>query len=68
MKRHNNIPAAQILPPKIADHETILNITEPAENHKFLNDIQRDPAFKKVDFKKMRHCFSKKSLILEESV
>ena len=22
--------------------------------------IQRDPAFKKVDFKKVRHCFSKK--------
>ena len=29
-----------------------------------LNLIQRDPAFKKVDVKKVRHCFSKKSLIL----
>ena len=26
--------------------------------------IQRDPAFKKVDFKKVRHYFSEKSLIL----
>ena len=26
--------------------------------------IQRDPAFKKVGFKKVKHCFSKKSLIL----
>ena len=25
--------------------------------------IQRHPAFKKVDFKKVRHCFSEKSLI-----
>ena len=27
-------------------------------------NLQRDPAFKKVDFKKVRHCLSEKSLIL----
>ena len=27
-------------------------------------ELQRDPAFKKVDFKKVRHCFSEKILIL----
>ena len=30
--------------------------------------LQWDPAFKKVNFKTVRHCFSKKSLILQESV
>ena len=39
MKRHNHIPAAQILPPNIASREPILNIIEPTENDRFLSDI-----------------------------
>ena len=29
-------------------------------SHLSYSKLQRDPAFKKVDFKKVRHCFSKK--------
>ena len=39
LKRHNDIPVAQILPPKIAHREPILNIIEPTENDRFLRDI-----------------------------
>ena len=40
MKRHNDIPAAQILPPKIARREPVLIIIEPTENNKFLSNIE----------------------------
>ena len=39
-KRHNDIPAAQIPPPKIARHEPIPNIINPTENEQFLQDIE----------------------------
>ena len=41
LKRHNDIPAAEILPPKIARREPILNIIEPTENDQFLSDIEQ---------------------------
>ena len=39
-KRHNDIPTAQIPPPKIACHEPIQNIIDPTENGQFLQDIE----------------------------
>ena len=39
-KRHNDIPTAQILPPKIAHHEPIPNIIDPTVNEQFLQDIE----------------------------
>ena len=39
-KRHNDTPAAQILPPKIARHGPIPNIIDPTENDQFLQDIE----------------------------
>ena len=41
MKRHNDIPTAQIPPPKIARHELIPNIIDPTENEQFLQNIQQ---------------------------
>ena len=41
IKRHNDIPAAQILPPKIAHREPILNIIKPTKNDRFFIDIQQ---------------------------
>ena len=41
MKRHNDIPTAHNIPPKIARHEPIPNIIEPTENEQFLSDIQQ---------------------------
>ena len=40
-KRHNDIPATQILPLKIARHEPIPNIIDPTENEQFLQDIEQ---------------------------
>ena len=40
-KRHNDIPAAQILPPKIARHKPVPNIIDPTENEQFLQDIEQ---------------------------
>ena len=40
-KRHNDIPTAQILPPKIARHEPIPNIIKPTENDEFLSNIEQ---------------------------
>ena len=40
-KRHNDIPAIQILPPKIARHEPIPNIINPTKNEQFLQDIEQ---------------------------
>ena len=67
---------SQVVPPGTA--RTIRVIWEKAKaslrvsklffyvsKHRLLyNRLQRDPAFEKVDFKKVRHCFSKISLIL----
>ena len=41
MKRHNDIPTAHNIPPKIARHEPIPNIIDPTENEQFLQDIQQ---------------------------
>ena len=41
MKRHNDIPTAHNVPPKIARHEPIPNIIDPTENEQFLQDIQQ---------------------------
>ena len=38
-KRHNDLPATQILPPKIACHEPIPNNIDPTKNEQFLQDI-----------------------------
>ena len=43
--------------------EVVSRWSKPIEQT-LIFEIQRDPAFKKVDFKKVRHCFSKKGLIL----
>ena len=40
MKRHNDIPAAQILPPKVVRHEPIPKSIDPTENEQFLQDIE----------------------------
>ena len=40
MKRHNDIPAAQILPPEIARHEPSPNIIDPTENDQLLQHIE----------------------------
>ena len=40
-KRHNDIPTAHNIPPKIARHEPIPNIIDPTENDEFLSDIQQ---------------------------
>ena len=39
-KRHNNTPAAQIIPPKIALRESIHNIIDPPTNDHLLQDIE----------------------------
>ena len=41
MKRHNDIPTAHHIPPKIAHHEPIPNIIDPTENEQFFQDIQQ---------------------------
>ena len=40
-KRHNDIPTAHNIPPKIARHESIPNIIDPTENDEFLSDIEK---------------------------
>ena len=40
LKRHNDIPVAQILPPEIAHHEPIPNIIDPTKNEQLLQDIE----------------------------
>ena len=40
-KRHNDIPTAHNIPPKIARHEPIPNIIKPIENDEFLSDIEQ---------------------------
>ena len=39
-----------------AELEKILNLAD----HESEREVQQNPAFEKVDFKKVRHCFSEK--------
>ena len=41
IKRHKDIVSDHNIPPKIAHHEPIPNIMKPAENEKFLSDIEQ---------------------------
>ena len=40
-KRHNDIPTAHNIPPKIAHHEPNPNIIDPTENDEFLSDKEK---------------------------